>query len=130
MSVPRFWRSIPARYRLIGSKCKNCYEIYYPPRKVCPKCRKAKMEEVKLKGRGKIETYTVIHVAPEGFEEQVPYIIAIVRLEEGPCLTTQIVGCEPEDVYIGMPVEACFRRINEDGEAGVIYYGLKFKPVE
>ncbi len=130
MSVPRFWRGIPARYRLIGSKCKNCNEVYYPPRKVCPKCKKARMDEVKLKGRGKIETYTVIHVAPEGFEEQVPYVVAIVRLEEGPCLTTQIVDCEPEDIYIGMPVEACFRRINEDGEAGVIYYGLKFRPTE
>ena len=130
MSVPRFWRGIPARYRLIGSKCKNCNEVYYPPRKVCPKCKKARMDEVKLKGNGKIETYTVIHVAPEGFEEQVPYVVAIVRLEEGPCLTTQIVDCEPEDVYIGMPVEACFRRISEDGEAGVIYYGLKFRPIE
>lgn len=85
------------------------------------------MQELKLSGKGEIVTYTIIHAGPENFKEQVPYPIAIIKLEEGPQLTAQIVDCDIDDVKIGMKVESTFRRIQEDGYTGAIYYGYKFK---
>jgi len=130
-NIPRFWRNIRSRYNLVGAKCLNCNEVYFPPRNLCPKCRRmSKIEEFKFSGKGEILTYTVIHSAPLGFEGQVPYVMAIIQLDEGPKLTAQIVDCDPEKVRIGMRVEKVFRKIREDGEAGLIYYGYKFRPVD
>lgn len=131
--VARFWREIPQRYNFIGNRCGSCERIYFPPREACPYCRRkslGKMEDIKLSGKGEIVTYTIIHVAPEDFEEQVPYAVAIIQLEEGPRVTAQIVDCKLEDVKIGMKVESTFRRIQEDGYTGAIYYGYKFKPAK
>lgn len=130
MAVPRFWREIPNRYNLIGTKCGNCETVFFPPRYVCPKCRRiGKLEPYQLKGKGKIVSYTVVHVPPNGFEIQTPYVIAIVELEEGPRVTGQITDCNPEDVKIGDEVEIAFRHMGEEGKDGIIYYGYKFKPI-
>ena len=88
------------------------------------------MVETKLQGKGTVVSYTIIHVGPENFEEQVPYPIAIVELDEGPRLTAQIVDCDINEVKIGMRVESTFRRIQEEGYTGAIYYGYKFKKIE
>ena len=85
------------------------------------------MKDYKLKGKGEVVTYTIIHVAPENFEEQIPYPVAIIKLDEGPQITAQIVDCNIDDVKIGMRVESTFRRIQEEGYTGAIYYGYKFK---
>jgi scaffold protein (connect acetoacetyl-CoA thiolase and HMG-CoA synthase) len=132
MAVPRFWREQPQRYRLVGTECPKCKDVYFPPRSVCPECRResvGKMRPRQLSGRGKILTFTVVHQPADGFEMQVPYVMAIVELEEGCRVMTQIVNAEPAAVRSGLPVEACFRRIREDGRSGVIYYGYKFRPV-
>ena len=130
--VARFWREIPQRYNLLGNKCESCKKVYFPPRESCPECRRksyGKMKDLKLSGKGKIITYSIIHVGPEAFNEQVPYPIAIVKLDEGPMVTAQIVDCDNKDVKIGMKVESTFRRIQEDGYTGAIYYGYKFRPM-
>ena len=85
------------------------------------------MSEYKLSGKGEVLTYTIIHVGPDEFEEQTPYPIAVIQLEEGPRLTAQIVDCDLNEIKIGMKVEATFRKIQEDGYNGAIYYGYKFK---
>jgi len=131
MVVPRFWREIPYRYRMIGTRCPKCGKVYFPPRIVCPDCHResyGKMEEVQLSGKGKIYSYTIVHQNVKGFKLHRPYIMAIVELEEGPRVTAQIVDCKPEDVYIDMPVRAVFRRITEDGPEGIVQYGYKFVP--
>lgn len=132
-AVPRFWREIPQRYNLIGNQCGACNRIYFPPRESCPYCRRKsmdKMKNVKLSGKGKIVTYSIIHVAPEQFEGQAPYPIAVIKLDEGPRITAQIVDCDIDDVKIGMRVQSTFRKIQEDGNIGAIYYGYKFKLAE
>jgi len=127
MGVARFWREIPYRYQLIGTKCSNCDSSFFPPRWICPNCRGAgKVKEAKLSGNGEVWTYTVVRVAPEGFERQTPYVVGIVKLDEGPSITSQIVDCEPEDVGIGSRVRVVFRKIDEEGPAGAIHYGYKF----
>ncbi len=86
------------------------------------------MKEVKLTGRGEVHSFTIIRVPPEGFREYVPYIIAIVELEEGAKVLSQVVDCNPKDVKLGMKVSSCFRRIRTENETGLVLYGFKFKP--
>lgn len=127
--IPRFWREIPQRYNLTGIECTNCGYVGFPQRSICPECRHesvGKLDAKELAGTGTVETYTVVHDAPAGFELDAPYLMAIVQLEEGPRVTAQIVDCEPDDVDVGTPVKAVFRRVNEEGEAGVVHYGYKF----
>ena len=88
-----------------------------------------KLEPYKLKPRGKVISYTVVHVAAEGFEDQVPYVLAIVELEDGPRITAQVTDCGPDEVRIGDEVEIVFRRMGQEGEEGVLYYGYKCKKV-
>ncbi|MDY7081924.1 MAG: Zn-ribbon domain-containing OB-fold protein [Halobacteria archaeon] len=129
MTVPRFWRKIDQRYRTIGSECKNCGTAYFPPRQLCPECRReGEIVEKRFSGEGEVVSYTTVHDGGEGYQETEPYTLAIVELEEGGRLTTQI--AENHEVEIGTKVEPCFRKVGEDGEAGMIHYGTKFKPVK
>ncbi len=131
VAIPRFWREIGSRYNLIGTKCGNCGKVDFPPRAVCPDCgRKSigKMEKLKLAGKGTVVTYTVIHDAPAQFEMQKPYVMAIVEMDEGVRVTSQVIDTKAEDVKIGMRVQSCFRKLGQEGDAGVIHYGYKFRP--
>ena len=84
-------------------------------------------EEVTFSGRGTVYSYTIVLNAPEGFEEQAPYTIALVQLDEGPMVTAQLTDLEGEP-EIGMRVEMVTRKLRTDGEAGIIVYGYKFRP--
>jgi uncharacterized OB-fold protein len=135
MAIARFWRETPRRYNLGGSRCTVCKSVYFPPRPVCPTCTThrqslGKMEPLQLSGDGEVVTFTVVNEAAQGFEMLVPYALAIVRTVEGPLLTAQVVNVRPEDVRIGLKVRATFRKLREEGPAGVIHYGYKFAPKE
>ena len=128
--LPLLWRRTKERYNLIGSKCETCGTYYMPKRAVCPSCRrKGKMVEYKFSGKGKIYSYTVIRVAPEGYEYYVPYVLAIIELEEGARITGQLVDTDPENIMVDQDVEMVFRKIHEDNPEGLITYGFKFRPV-
>jgi len=132
MATPRFWREIQSRYNLIGTKCGSCGLIDFPPRAVCQRCgRKSvgKMQKHRLTPLGTIVSYTVVHDAPSSFDLLKPYILAVVELEEGVRLTSQIIDIDPSEVKIGMHVEAAFRKLGQEGEAGIIQYGYKFRPL-
>jgi uncharacterized OB-fold protein len=124
----RFWREFPQRYRLEAAKCKNCSYIAFPPRLVCPRCQSRTFEAVKLAESGKILTYTVIRVPPHSFADQAPYALGIIELDDGVRLMSQIVDCPFDELKTGKRVKVEFRRIYEEGPAGVIYYGYKFVP--
>ena len=124
------WRRIPARYRLEGVRCETCGTYYFPPRVICPKCRrKGKLVPYRFSGKGKLYSFTKITAAPSGMEIEAPYIVGIVELDEGPKITAQIVGVHEEELKIGMPVKMVFRRLRVDGDEGLIHYGFKFTPV-
>jgi uncharacterized OB-fold protein len=90
--------------KLIGAKCKKCGKLYIPPIYVCLKCNQTEFGEVELSGRGSVRTYTTIRVPPLGFEEQVPYNIAIIGLEEGINVTARIVDKNDKELSIGTAV--------------------------
>ncbi len=124
----RYWREIPQRYRLEAAKCKKCGAVSFPPRLVCPVCKAREFETIILADKGKIITYTIIRVPPQAFVDQAPYAVGIVELDDGVRLTGQVVDCNFEDLKIGGRVKIEFRKISQDGESGVIYYGYKFVP--
>lgn len=126
--IVRGWRHISQRYNLIGSKCLQCGEVFFPMRVICPKCRrKGKLEDIKFSGNGKIQSYSVIHTPTDEFKNISPYAVAIIELEEGAKITSQIVDCNTDDIEIGQDVELVFRKIRAEGDEGVISYGYKFK---
>lgn len=128
MSVPRYWRNEVPRYRLQGKKCTACGAKYFPARPVC-KCGCNDFEDYKLHERGEVITWTVISSPPLGFEKYAPYVVALIELDDGCKLLSQLVDVTPEEVKEGLRVEAVFRKVKEDGKDGIIHYGYKFRPI-
>jgi uncharacterized OB-fold protein len=128
MEIPRNWRLKNQRYRLEGTTC-DCGYRSFPPRRICPKCKENPQKPLEFSGKGKIYSYTTIHEALAGFEEYVPYTVALIQLDEGPLISAQLTDVDPEDVEIGMSVEMVTRKLKEQGETGLIVYGYKFRPV-
>ncbi len=132
MATARYWRENPSRYNLVASKCGVCGRVFLPPRAVCSNCHRksiGKMQPLQLKGEGEVFSFTTVYDAPSQFEMLKPYVMAMVKMDEGTMLTSQLIDAEPEEIKIGMRVKATLRKVGEDGEAGVIYYGYKFKPI-
>lgn len=102
------------RGRFVLQTCRACGTSQYFPRPVCMRCMSRDLEWREASGRGVIYSFTITRLPPEGFEGRGPYVIASVEVPEGTRIMTQIVGCAPEEVRIGMPVRATFERLNDD----------------
>ncbi len=127
-SVPMLWRRIKNVYNLVGRHCRTCNTKYFPPIPLCPKCRrKTDFVETQFSGLGKIYSYTIIHDPPAGFKDLAPYVMALVRLDEGPLVLSQIVDADHDQIKIGMSVQVVFRRIGDAGRTGVLRYAYKFR---
>jgi uncharacterized OB-fold protein len=129
MSVPRYWREAVPRYRLLGKECVGCGSKFFPARPVCTRCGSTEFKDYKLAEAGEVVTWAVVRNAPLGFERYVPYVVALIELDDGMRLLSQVVDVDPGDVKAGMRVEAVFRKVKEDGANGIIQYGYKFRPV-
>ena len=131
MATPsKYWREIPQRYRFEANICAKCGLKFFPPRLICRECGSRDMEPTKIAETGKLLTFTVIRVPPHQFDDQAPYAVGIVELEDGVRLTAQIVDCDFDKMKIGMSLKLEFRKIQSDGEAGIINYGYKFVPLD
>jgi uncharacterized OB-fold protein len=115
---------------MIGNKCTICNNVYFPPRDICPRCRRdsyGKMERYKLKTTGTVESYTIIRAPPPEFEGKSPYAIGLIKMDDNCYITAEIVDTALDDIRIGLRVESCFRIIQQEGTDGAIYYWYKFK---
>jgi uncharacterized OB-fold protein len=112
-----YWEGT-ARGELVLQRCGDCGTVQHRPRALCVSCLSDSIEHFVASGRGTVHTFTITRQnhAP-GFRGACPYVLAYVELEEGPRLLTNVVGCEPEDVRIGMPVEVEFAEV--EGEYAV-----------
>ena len=91
--------------KIMGSKCKNCKRVYFPPRADCD-CLSSETEWIELSGKCKLVTYTTVHFAPSSFRYDVPYILAVAQFEEGPTVFAPLskdVG--EEEIKIGMQLQ-------------------------
>jgi uncharacterized OB-fold protein len=82
--------------KILGLKCRACGAITVPPKMACRQCAGPDMEIVEVKGSGKIRTFTTVFVGAEGRESEVPYILVIVELDEGPWLMGNLEGVDPK----------------------------------
>ncbi len=82
--------------KLLGLKCRQCSAITVPPKMACRQCGSNDMEVIELKTDGKIKTFTTVFVGAEGRESEVPYILVIVELEEGPWVMGNLEGIDPK----------------------------------
>jgi len=129
MEVPRHWRLKKQRYSLVGEICPHCEAKIFPPRDVCPECGGEAKTAYAFSGKGEVYSFTRMGNAPAGFEEQAPYTVALVKLQEGPIVTAQLTDLGDQEVQIGMPVEMVTRKLrSDDGEKGILVYGYKFRP--
>lgn len=111
-----FWEGAKER-RLLVQSCNHCGAKIMYPKRFCPSCLGDDLGWVESTGKGTVYTFTVQERgAPSGFGEQVPYVLAVVRLEEGVQLMSNVIGPGAEDVACGDPVEVDFEEI-EDGAA-------------
>lgn len=101
-----FWEGV-ARGELLGQRCADCARLVHPPRPMCPSCHNLRRETVRLSGRGKVYSWVIPrHPAPVGFAESP--IVALIELEEGIRLVSNVIEVSPEKVRAGMAVEVCF----------------------
>src|SRR4029453_6934512 len=101
--------------RLAAQRCTACGHLRFPPSVICPKCLAEAHEWTTLSGRGHIYSFIVVHRPQHpAFFADAPYNVAIVELDEGIRLHTNVVECANEDLHIGMPVEVVFERIDDE----------------
>lgn len=127
VAVP-FWRMRDRYYRILGSRCKKCGTEFFPPVNVCRKCKSKDLEEREMPRVGTLLSYTLQRESLFGFEDQEPMIFGLVKLSNGVNIVSQIVDIPYESLKEGMKLDAVFRRVRNDGEAGQIFYGYKFGP--
>lgn len=112
---------------LIGSRCQNCGQTFFPVKVQCPKCSAKDLKEVSLSSRGKLYSYTVIYQAPPGYMGKTPYAVGKVDLPERERILAPLVDVDPSELKIGMEMELVIGKAFEDPERGeVVTY--QFRP--
>ena len=115
-----FWDAV-AEQRLVAQRCGECGRLRHPPRPMCPHCHSLSIEVVELSGRGTLYSYSVLH-HPQHPAFDYPVLAALVDLEEGVRMVSNLAGIEPNDIRIGMPLEVEFQE--QDGGT----YLPRFRP--
>ncbi len=110
-------------HKLVGARCTACGQVYLPPRPMCRNCFEDQMEWVELPGTGRLVAFTTVHIAPTamieaGYGRDNPYCAGIVKLDDGPAISAQIVGVDAADpvaIKIGTPLKVKFldRKVGE-----------------
>lgn len=113
----RFYWEKCKQHELWMRFCNHCQQPYFYPRDVCPMCGSRDVTWRQMSGRGRIHTFAIVHRAPTpAFADDVPFVTAIVELDEGPRMMTNILMDDPtpEKLKVGMPVEVVFEDITEE----------------
>ncbi len=117
-----FWEAAK-RHELVMPRCKTCDHVYFYPRSECPHCLSSDQEWVKVSGRGRLHSFTIIRQpANAAFTSDVPYVYAVVQLAEGPRMISNIVECDLEALRVDMPLEAVYDNVTPEWTL------VKFKP--
>lgn len=112
-SLP-FWEGC-GEGRLLAQRCKGCGRLRFPPKVVCPHCLAREAAWEQLSGRGSVFSYTVFRrLYHPGFAGEMPYAVALVELDEGPRILSNIVNTDPEVVHCGMRVRVRFERATDE----------------
>ena len=108
-----YWEAAQ-RGQLLIQRCGDCGRHQFYRRQFCARCWSYDIQDVVASGKGTVWTYTVTHQnRARGYRDEVPYVLALVELEEGVRMFTNLVECAPQDVTIGMPVEVAFAKATD-----------------
>jgi uncharacterized OB-fold protein len=129
MGLASYWRSTRQRLSLVGEVCPHCGAKLFPPRDICPACTGVARTPFNFSGQGVVYSFSTVYAAPAAFEEGAPYVVALVKLEEGPLVTAQLTDVAADEVHIGQRVEMVTRRMRAEGDGGLIHYNYKFRPL-
>lgn len=99
------------RHELLVRKCRSCGRHHFYPRDFCPSCFSFDVEWAKASGRGTVYSFTVCHRPAPGFENDVPYNLALIELDEGVRMMSSVVDCPLDEIRIGMEVEVMFDEV-------------------
>jgi hypothetical protein len=116
-----FWDGC-ARHELVIQQCQSCGRFWFPPSNRCQHCWSGEFVWTPVSGRGELYSFTVYHRAYAAeLAEQLPYVVGVVELEEGPRLISNVVQSDTDQVHVGMPVEVVFRDL--DGAVSLHAFG-------
>ncbi|OBH11359.1 Zn-ribbon domain-containing OB-fold protein [Mycobacterium sp. E1747] len=107
-----FWKGLRDN-KLLIQRCGGCGRLRHPPRPMCPHCRSLDWDTVESSGRGTVYSYVMPHEPKFPFFEY-PYVVALVELEEGVRLVSNLTGIDPAEVRTGMPVEVYYQGFDND----------------
>jgi uncharacterized OB-fold protein len=103
------------RGQLVVQRCAACGLLRFPAREVCSRCWSREVEWTPVSGRGEVFSFYVMHqVYHPGFASEVPYAVVVVQLDEGPRITSNLVGCATGQIRIGQPVEVVFDEVSDE----------------
>ena len=109
-----YWEGCRRR-RLMLPKCAACGKVFFFPKDFCPHCLSQDINWLRASGKGIVHTFSIIGRPPSPpFLAEVPYVVAIIELQEGPRMMSNVIGVAPEDVRVDMPVEVVFEDVTED----------------
>jgi uncharacterized protein len=101
--------------RFLIARCEDCGRAHHYPRPFCPYCWSERVTWEQASGRATLYTFSTVFVNDlPPFNERLPYVAAVVDLEEGPRVITNVVDCEPSDLHIGQDLEVCYREVTDD----------------
>ena len=106
-TIEQFYKFLQ-QSKLMAGKCLKCGKIHLPPRPLCDNCYSTEFQWVEISGKGKLLTYSVIHVAPPQFQSLIPYTVGIIELEGGLKIPGMIQNLKQEQLKIGMPLTVDF----------------------
>ncbi len=129
MHLAKHWRQKPIYYRMEGQRHRTTGDIRFPPRPAMLNEDADEWEPFVLSGRGELYSYSMVYQAPTDYDQDTPYPVGLVRLEEGPIVAAQLTDCTESELAIGQPVEMVTRRLKDTGKDGLLVYGYKFRPV-
>ncbi len=118
-----FWEGT-RQHKLLIQRCRECGAYIFYPRKYCPECFSENIEWVESSGRGHVYSFTIVqNNPPSAFLQDVPYVVAIVKLEEGVQMLSNIVDWQSTTLRCEMPVVVTFEKLTEE------FTLPKFRPV-
>jgi uncharacterized protein len=126
-TIDQFYKFL-SQNKLMGSKCRKCGKLHLPPRPLCDDCYGQDFEWIELSGKGKLLTYTIIHIAPLQFQALVPYSVGIIELENGLKLPGMISDISENQLKVGMELTIDFRACSA-GQSWPQWPRYCFKPV-
>ena len=108
-----YWASA-RRHALELQRCKRCEQLRFYPSLSCTFCGSLEFDWVRISGKGEVYTYSTVHRGPGSpFADLLPLVVAVVTLEEGPSMMTNIIDCPIEDVKIGMRVDIAYEDLTD-----------------